>query len=70
MYLNSFEAEQLAHAPRNQHLDLQFAELELMRNRQPNGFNRMRVRLSNMLISIADNIRPSDAARKDMASAR
>lgn len=70
MYLNSFEVEQLSRSPRNKHLDQQLAELALIRNRQPNGFDRMRVHLSNLLISIADNIRPSDATHEDMVSAR
>ncbi len=70
MYLQSFELEQRSRSPRNEPLDQQFAELALMRKHRPNGVTRIRIRLSNLLFSIATSIRPADDARQDMVSAR
>ena len=70
MYLQSFEIEHLSRPHRDERLDQQFAELALLRDHRSTRVNRMRLRLSNMLISIATNIRPSDAGRRNIASVR
>ncbi|MEJ7839115.1 MAG: hypothetical protein WKF81_09875 [Thermomicrobiales bacterium] len=70
MYLQSFEVEHLSRSPRNERLDQQFAELALMGKHRPTGVTRIRIRLSNLLFSIATSLRPTDAARQDMVSAR
>lgn len=70
MYLQSFEVEQLSRSPRNERLDQQFAELALMRKHRPTGVTRIRIQVSNLLFSIATSIRPTDAVRQDMVSAR
>jgi hypothetical protein len=70
MYLQSFEIEQLSRPRRNERRDQQFAELALLRDRRQTRVNRMRLRLSSALMSIAKSIRPSDAGRRDIASVR
>ena len=70
MYLQSFEIESLSRPRRDERLDQQFAELALLRDLRSTRIDRMRLRLSNMLISIANNIRPSDAGSRDIASVR
>ena len=70
MYLHSFEIEQLSRPRRDERLAQQFAELSLLRDHRSTRVNRMRLRLSNLLITIATNIRPSDAGRRNIASVR
>lgn len=69
MQLSIYEIERLSRPRRDQRLDQQFAELSLLRNDRPNRVDRIRTRLSNTLVSIADSIRPSDASHRDIASA-
>jgi hypothetical protein len=70
MYLNSFEIERLSTRPMDRHLPQQFAELDILRRNDPTRIDRIRTRISNSLISIAENIRPSDARHRDIASVR
>ena len=70
MYLQSFEIENLSRPRRDERLDQQFAELALQRAHRSTRVNRIRTSLSNLLMSVAENIRPSDASCRDIASAR
>ena len=70
MYLQSFEIEQLSRIPRNDRKSQQFAELSLQGNRKSTGLNRIRLQVSNLLISIANGIRPDDSNHRDIISAR
>jgi hypothetical protein len=70
MYLNSFEIERLSTRPMDRHLPQQFADLDILRSNDPSRIDRIRLQISNTLVSLAENIRPSDARRRDIASAR
>lgn len=52
-----------------QRLDQQYAELELLRGRAINPLDRIRIKLSNTLIGIANHIRPTGTHHRDIASA-
>jgi hypothetical protein len=70
MYLHSFELEQLSQAPLNTRDAQQRAELEILRANHATRVDRIRLHASDSLIRIANSIRPSDARRRDIASAR
>jgi hypothetical protein len=53
----------------DQRLDQHFAELELLRGRAVNPLDRIRIRLSNALIGVANYIRPTGSHHRDIASA-
>jgi hypothetical protein len=53
----------------SQRLAQQYAELELLRGHAVNPLDRIRIRLSNTLIGIANYIRPTGTHHRDIASA-
>jgi hypothetical protein len=70
MYLTSFEVDRLSRPSYNAHLAQQFAELSILDRDSHSRLDRLRVAISNSLISIAGAVRPSDANCRDIARAR
>jgi hypothetical protein len=70
MYLQSYELELLSQASVNTRDAQQRAELDILHANDSTRVDRIRLHVSNLLIRIANSIRPSDARRRDIASAR
>jgi hypothetical protein len=70
MYLHSFEVEMLSQPRLDIRAAQQRAELDILRSNRATRIDRIRLQVSNSLMKIANSIRPSDARRRDIASAR